>query len=327
MSVLICFFVFCGKAAAQLSATATLNTNDVLIGDEVEMTIFISYTKAVKMTGLQLDVLSPIDSLELKSTPKADTATTDPYNVTQKLVFTAFDAGTYQIPPIPINYTENGLAKQESTPPLQFVVRTIPVQLTDSTDLQPIKDIIEEPVSLEEVLPLLALILAPLVLLTIVYFLLSNKKKKEKEKIEVAAPPPPAHVLAFEQLQQLKEEDLLPKGEFKKYQSRLTFILRAYLENRYQINALESTTPEIIQDLKEKDFPEQWQTDLKAMLEKADLVKFAKAAFPNTFHEEAYDMVYRFVESTRQIEIEDTEEETSEDEANSEHQDNKVTNE
>ncbi|MEO0338490.1 MAG: hypothetical protein AAF242_04680 [Bacteroidota bacterium] len=326
LGFLFCFFVFYGKIEAQLSVNATLNTNEVLMGDEVEMTIFISYPSFIKMTGLQLDVLSPIDSLEIKSAPKADTASTDPYNVTQKLIFQSFDPGTYAIPPIPITYIDQGVEKQANTPPLQFEVRPYPVDIRDSVDIQPIKDIIGESIGVEEVMPW-ALGLVGIVLLVLLINWLANRGNREQfEPAPIETPPPPAHILAFEQLKVLKNAQLLSKGSFKEYQSRLTFILREYLENRYQINALESTTPEIIQDLKEKDFPDQWQTDLKAMLEKADLVKFAKAAFPNSFHEDAYKMVYSFVNSTRKIEREYIADQDAKEGTSTEQQDNKVTN-
>ena len=97
----------------------------------------------------------------------------------------------------------------------------------------------------------------------------------------------------------LKAEKLWQQGQVKTYQSRLTHIIREYLENRYNIPALESTTDEILHYLKKVDFDNQWKDKLQNILQIADLVKFAKAKPPVDFHDQVLKEAEDFVIATK----------------------------
>jgi hypothetical protein len=61
----------------------------------------------------------------------------------------------------------------------------------------------------------------------------------------------------------------------------LSFIVREYLENRYQIPALEAVTTDILKQAATLDFKDAIATQyLSEILKTADLVKFAKLS-PN----------------------------------------------
>ncbi len=60
--------------------------------------------------------------------------------------------------------------------------------------------------------------------------------------------PDPAHVIALRDLERLMSEKLWEKGEIKAYYTRLTEILRQYLENRFSVYSLEMTTDETLDD-------------------------------------------------------------------------------
>ena len=100
-------------------------------------------------------------------------------------------------------------------------------------------------------------------------------------------------------LGKLKEEKLWQQGQVKEYQSRLTYIIREYLENRYEVPALESTTEEIQRSLKQVDFDSSWKDKLSNILQVADLVKFAKAKPPVDFHDQVWKEAEDFVLATK----------------------------
>ena len=79
----------------------------------------------------------------------------------------------------------------------------------------------------------------------------------------------------------------------------MTYIIREYLENRYEIPALESTTDEILRSLKDVDFDESWKHKLQNILQVADLVKFAKAKPPADFHNKVLQEAEDFVIATK----------------------------
>ena len=98
----------------------------------------------------------------------------------------------------------------------------------------------------------------------------------------------------------MNKQELWQKGEIKLYQSQLTEIIREYVGDRYNILAMESTTYEIIDKLKDKLTTEQ-TTKLRKTLEIADLVKFAKAKPPVEINQEFMDDAVQFVRETKYI--------------------------
>ena len=91
----------------------------------------------------------------------------------------------------------------------------------------------------------------------------------------------------------------MEKGKVKEYQTELTFVIREYLENRFDIQALESTTSEVIADLEDKDFDTKQASTLSRILQIADLVKFAKATPSAELHESFLDDAENFVSETK----------------------------
>ncbi|MBL7961642.1 hypothetical protein JNL27_15520, partial [bacterium] len=83
--------------------------------------------------------------------------------------------------------------------------------------------------------------------------------------------------IALEALDKLKEKGLAEKGEFKQFHVEISDIIRGYIENKFRIPALESTTSELIAEFRKKRaMEENFITLLRRFLEVCDLVKFAK---------------------------------------------------
>lgn len=90
----------------------------------------------------------------------------------------------------------------------------------------------------------------------------------------------------------MKEEQLLA------YYAALSLIIREYLEARYRIPALESTTREIAALLKNTGFPDEQQAALDFLLQQTDLVKYAEMQPPRTFHEQALEKARQLILKT-----------------------------
>ena len=102
-------------------------------------------------------------------------------------------------------------------------------------------------------------------------------------------------------LKQLQDQELWQKGEVKPYQSELTYIIREYIENRYTIPALESTTGEILKDLKKVEYPDELVDKMREMLQLADMVKFAKANPPIEMHDRLLNYALEIVDRTKLV--------------------------
>ncbi len=222
--------------------------------------------------------------------------------------FTFWEEGIHKILPPNIEYEQNGALRTINAKDIEIQVGS-PLALEstpiDSMTVEPIKSVREEPIDFVQdiLIPASLFILGFLFIGGIVYFLV-----KRANRPKVALPKPkefvPANVIAINQLEELKGKQLWQKGDIKGYQSELTHIIRAYLENRYKINALEHTTNQIGQDLKKLNLTESLRNEVQNILQVADLVKFAKAEPADNIHEQFMTKAYEFVETTKKAEAE-----------------------
>ena len=223
--------------------------------------------------------------------------------------FTYWEEGTHMILSPIIEYEQNGsLQTIEAKDQIQIQVGSPLAQEStpiDSLTVEPIKSVREEPIDFVQdiLIPASLFILGFLLIGGIIYFFV-----KRANRPKVALPKPkefvPANVIAINQLEDLKGKQLWQKGDIKGYQSELTHIIRAYLENRYKINALEHTTNQIGQDLKKLNLDESLRNEVQNILQVADLVKFAKAEPTDDIHEQFMNKAYEFVETTKKEEAE-----------------------
>ncbi|MDO9339365.1 MAG: hypothetical protein Q7T72_02410, partial [Bacteroidales bacterium] len=131
-----------------------------------------------------------------------------------------------------------------------------------------------------------------------------RKLKKPKTGVETVIDPDPAHIIAFRELEKLREEQLWQKGEIKYYYTKLTEILRQYLENRFRVFSLELTTVETLAALVKSGFKKDGSyNQLKTVLTGADLVKFAKYNPEPPENESHFQNSWDFVLATKENEV------------------------
>jgi len=165
----------------------------------------------------------------------------------------------------------------------------------DST-LNPYRSIRTESATLADFLPWIISIAVGAAILSLLLYLMYFRKK-------APAPPPlpvpdPAHVIAFRSLEDLRNQNALID---KTYYSTLDQILRAYLENRYGIPALERTSSEVVALLRNQGIPDI--DELRDLLSQVDMVKFAKAELPVERRVSEWERVRAFVDHTKQLVI------------------------
>ncbi len=289
-----------GIRAQEVSVTSSLDTSLILIGDQINYTITI-----VKPAGLNLSIPIFMDTLfrniEIISGPVIDSSILNGRTkLTGKYLITSFDTGYYAIPPAVVEVKSNiGIKRFFSDYSILEVART---KIAPADTALKIYDIIKPyraPVTLGEILPwvLLAVLISAIVWFVIRYLRLH---KKDKEGAEPATLIEPAHVIAFRELEILHLEQIWQKGETKKYYTRLTEIIRQYLENRYQVFSLELTTEETLSALIHSGFKKNDEYNrLKTILTSADLVKFAKHKPEPSENDLHYQNSWEFVNNTK----------------------------
>ena len=153
----------------------------------------------------------------------------------------------------------------------------------------------------KEIAPwILGIILIAAIIFLIIYAI-SRRRKNQPLFQRPEKPKLPPHVIALQELEKLKNDQLWQHEKVKDYYTRLTDIIRIYIEDRFGLPAMEQTTHEIVSTFmaKKSVLDELSFKDLKEILELADLVKFAKLTpLPDDNHLVLKD-AYQFVERTK----------------------------
>jgi hypothetical protein len=142
----------------------------------------------------------------------------------------------------------------------------------------------------------LVMVFCSTVLAIVLAWMFLRRKKNEK------LPPRPERPWekAITQLKALEKQDLVAAGQWDRYYSRLTDILRKYIEEQLSIKAPEMTTEEFLQHLQRSAQLEPAQkVSLKSFLESSDLVKFAKYAPDPSEAKKSFELALRFIQETR----------------------------
>ena len=102
-------------------------------------------------------------------------------------------------------------------------------------------------------------------------------RRRRGKRAREAEPPPPAHEIAFRQIREVLDEGLLDRGEFKLFFSRISDVLRHYIENRFGMRAPRYTTEEFLAAInRDAPFSPERRALLDEFLRCCDLVKFAE---------------------------------------------------
>lgn len=274
---------------------AKVDSAHIMIGDHLNLYLKILGTDGVVNPRADLSSIDTAQAFELVGEGDWTKIIEDDKSIYQKqLTITSFDSGYFFIPSIKVQF-ENGNKKVgQNTQKIQLAVVTPQI---DSLQIRTIKNIVAEPVTLADYMPIILSVLGFLLLSLIGFFVYKRIQNKPVEEVYVAPKPP--HEVALNKLQALSERELWQKGMLKEYQSELTYIVREYLEKRYNIQALESTTAEIIRELKNEDISEEHKTQLSDMFRMADMVKFAKATPPIDTQSRLLNEAESFVTNTK----------------------------
>lgn len=275
LTIALCLLLVPGNVSAQeIKATAAIDSTILPIGQQTKLHIEVQQPQDVV---LNLPVFSDtiIDKIEILEQSDWDSVLGANLQLILKKDFlvTSFDSGFYFIPPFQFE-VENGGGFIESNA-LMLKVITFDVDTTKGVfDIKTVKDV---PYTFGELVPWL--IGAGLVILLALLIIYLIKKVKRKEPIfqKREKPKEPAHIIALRELDALRESKLWQTDRLKEYYTKLTDVVRQYIEGRYNIPAMEQISDEILGALKAVDQEMgSSQASLSQILHTADLVKFAK---------------------------------------------------
>ncbi|HBG56776.1 hypothetical protein [Proteiniphilum sp. UBA1028] len=313
--VVLAILFFTPISAQRASVQATVQPTEILIGEQalINLKVITPKDKTIQFPVYEKEIVPGIEVITML--PPDTTVENNVMTLNFKYVVTSFDSTLYHIPHMPVfdgvdTIYSNSFGLKVSSPQLSdstlAYLEKINKGETDSIDfeqlqLHDIKPVRNVPFVWTDYLWVLWIVLGIMMLIAliglIVYLVLKKKRKGYIFKPPVVLP---AHVRAIQQLDKLKEEKIWQQGREKEFYSKLTDILRNYLVEREDINAMEMTSGEILNEVRKLLEVESVYNNLKQILSTADLVKFAKyKPYPD---ENDLSMVnaYFFVNQTRE---------------------------
>ena len=288
---------------AQVQVTASVDSTKILIGGRSHYFITVYAPKGTKISFPEFnnkkEIVSDIEVLSAKS----DTAdANDKVRIRRIYTITAWDAKRYTIPAQKV--IVGGATK--TTGNVTLDVQAVPIDTVKSTPMPP-DDIQKVPFSWGEWVPVILVIVLALILICFVFYLyriLCHKKNGRALKKTRALS---YYEQAKHDLSEIAANKML-YAEQKAYYTDVTNVLRKYISQRYNINALEMTSHEILESMKDVcDVSE-----LKVIFNTVDLVKFAKYSTDANDMTYYLDSIVHFIDSTKVEEAKDVVEEPKE---------------
>ena len=317
-SVLFLFLLSCGLSHAQpFKAEATLDTNQILIGDQIHLNVNITQPADARVSFPDIEKMVP-QGVEILEASKRDTISLkdNSIGISQRYLLTSFDTGQVDLPSFTFPYIYNGQQGNIQTNPLAMSVQ--PVQVDTTQTIFDIKAPFGAPVTFMEALPYILGLLGLALLVWLINYII-KKRRRQEPLIAPGKPREPAHVYARRELDRLKEAKLWQQDEAKAYYSRLSEILRTYLWMRYGIKTLERTTDEILDSLQQSDFSDDHlYSRLEDTLRLSDLVKFAKMVPSPSENGQSLDFAYEFVDKTKYVAEQENEKDSTDEQRDSE---------
>lgn len=263
-------------ARAQVAVDATIDSIEILIGEQVHVTVKATVpeqSKVVWPTLKERQYLTPgveIVGISPEVSEKIGNGKTESARV---YTLTSFDGNLYYLPPFTVEVD----GKQYKSKSLALKVVEVEVDTTHMENFFGPKDVQDNPFSWAEWGPLFWLSLLMLLIAAATFYLyvqLRAGKPVAMPKLKMVRRLLP-HQKAMKEIEQIKADNMTTQGDQKEYYTKLTDTLRKYIEERYGFRAMEMTSAEIIDRLTANGDMKSL-AELTELFRTADLVKFAK---------------------------------------------------
>lgn len=296
LSIFLAFTLVNISFAGEISLKATLEPNEILIGQQSTYKLELIQPATEKVSWPQFsDTLAA--NVQILEKLKTDTLEISDgrISITSEYLVSSYDSGFYYVP----EFLFETATEKVTSNPVGLTVNT--VQVNEQTDdINAEKDIMSAPFSWIELARWSGIGLAAVLIITIIVLLLMRFVFNKKVTILPETPEVvlPAHVVALQKLEQIKTEKIWQQGQIKQFYTDITDVIREYLSGAYCINAMEMTTDEIVALVKKNKDLDEIRLVLKDMLELSDLVKFAKFVPLENENEKAVLDAFMIVEKT-----------------------------
>lgn len=297
-------FIWSGLLSQNTNIIATVDSTTVVMGAQINYTLQVKADSLAQVVFPETISFAPFEILDVSSidTLRAQSH----YLYTRKFALIQFDSGNYFLPQQQVII--NGFSKL--TEPIAIRVNPVVVD-TLKQNLYAIKPLQVVSRNYDQLIIqiILGLLGALFIIGTIYAYLFQKKRREERQN---ALPP---FEKALEELEELASTSPALQEEFKDYYSKLTNVVRRYLEEDAKIDALESTSDQLLLKLEalretgELTLEKETLKSFRNVLQNADLVKFAKSLPEGRLANADRKIIKAIVIETKEVLPEPTEEE------------------
>lgn len=295
-----------GISQTDPQVSSDIDSTRMKIGEQLHFEIKVDADSTALVVFPEGQTFSPLEMVE--ATDIDTFRNKDRFNLTRKYALTQFDSGHYTLPRQKVIINN----REFYTDSLEVTVGNIPVDTTKQKmyDIKPLQEVSHNYSGWGKLL-LWGLVIL-LVTGALVYWFFIRKKPLSEAEKEALLPPFDRALLG---LKKLEESRYLIQSQYKEYYSELTNIVRAYLEEEVHISAMESTTEELVTKLEimqqagKLNLEKNTIANFKDVLQKADLVKFARSRPDTNVAEADRKVIENVVVKTKEAIPEPTEEE------------------
>lgn len=308
LTLAACCLALSGAAWAQTpQVSASIEPLTIPIGAPAQLTIVAEFAEGTSCALVPVaDTISA--NIEVLGHVSADTLSDNGITqIVRKYIVSAYDTGLFYVPKVDVVRLADGQTIAAENLTLNVVNPYQQMQRDPQSNVLYVgglRDAHDAPFMLSELLQYwpyavgLLLLAAAIVAGIFAY----RRYKRRNDGADVpTAPALPCDVAALNELQRIREEELWKKSQTKQYYTELTDVLRRYISDRFGINALESTTDEIVEKLmKQSAVPREVMQQLRKVMELADFAKFAKMEPDEVENNMAINNAVSFVTATTQ---------------------------
>ncbi|MDE6858944.1 MAG: cell wall anchor protein [Duncaniella sp.] len=301
------------KLLVILFAVLGINTA-VAVAPTIKVSLDSAYLLMGKTTPLHVELVNdesasgqlliPKDSLcdkvEILKILNADTSSigSGRREIKLEILLQSFDSGVYRLNPV--KYVEGS----ETIASNQPVLKVLPVAVDSLETIHDYADVADIDRSFIDYLPDFVVdyglwILAVIIVLGLGGYIFYVVKRKKNPFAAAPEKPVPPYEKAVQELNRLRGEKLCEQGREREFYTRLTDILRIYLQGRFGINAMEMTSTQIRHSLQSNETTRLSKRNMEQVLETADFVKFAKVRPLPDDNVKAYNSAMQFIEDTK----------------------------
>ncbi len=216
-------------------------------------------------------------------------------DVEASVILAPFEEGVYRLPDIPVvRELPDGQVDTLIFKGLELDVRTMPV---DTAAFKPhdIKGQIRYPVTFKEIALYVGIVLIAAGIIALIVWLIVRRRRRLSGEGVVKDPP---YIVALRKLDRYRGNRLWAPEKQKQFYSGVTDVLREYIAGRFGVGAMEMTTAEIFDGLKDSGIAPELMDETKELFLTSDLVKFAKMTVSDDENVKAVPTAVRFVTAT-----------------------------